>query len=233
MAAQAILEGQGILASLMALMPDQDFLSFPDFWGQYRQQVRAAQESMPVFNSAPLFLREGLIFPYLGGADFVRWYYREFPGTVPFGDRMPTSTEQILHTEKYRMGDEPGELWFGSRDDIVYEDGLGEFETRVFLTVLSGNESTGAAAARDWGADRYAVFAVGDRHALVWWSVWDSPQASRRFATVLDREWAKRVKPGREYRVERETVDELPAVVFIDAPAGWAGLTTPPIVKVR
>ncbi len=99
-AAQAVMEGQGILASLMALMPDQDFGALPDFWQEYRRSVRSQQELMPIFNAAPLVLREALIFPYLGGADFVRWFGREFPDQVPYGDLLPRSTEQILRPER-------------------------------------------------------------------------------------------------------------------------------------
>lgn len=72
-AAQAVFEGQGVLASLIALVPDRDLNDFPEFWTQFRETIRQDQQRMPIFSSAPLILREGLIFPYLGGADFVRW----------------------------------------------------------------------------------------------------------------------------------------------------------------
>ncbi len=230
-AVQAVLEGQGLLASLVALMPDQDFSAMPDFWTRFRESVRQSQESMPVFASAPLFIREGLIFPYLGGAEFVRWFNEEYPGAVPFHDRMPRSTEQILDTERYLQGDEPVELAFVHTDGVIYEDNLGQFETRVLVAEIAGNESTGAAAARDWGGDRFALLDADGGQALVWWSVWDNAQAARRFGTVMEREWAKRQEPGREVRVTRGTVGELPAVVFVNAPEGWDGLEHPPTVE--
>jgi hypothetical protein len=233
-ASQAVLEGQGILASLVALMPDQDFSMMPEFWREYRQGVREQQERMPVFRAAPAIIRETVIFPYLGGADFVRWFVNEYPDTVPFGPRMPTSTEQILHTSRYRVGDMPVPLEFSSAAAIVYDDGLGEFEIRVLVSVLSGSESMGAAAAEGWGGDRYAVLEAGSGHALAWWTVWDTPQASRRFATVLEREW--RGRDGgtpREYRIERSAVGDYPAVLLLDAPRGWLGRIAPPRVEVR
>ena len=55
---------------------------------------------MPVFAAAPLVIREGLVFPYLAGADFVRWFMEDYPDTVPYGDRLPASTEHILHPER-------------------------------------------------------------------------------------------------------------------------------------
>jgi hypothetical protein len=233
MAAQAVFEGQGILASLVALAPDRDFSAVPEFWKQYRQSVRMAQESMPVFSSAPLILRESLIFPYLGGADFVRWFDMEYPDQVPFGEYLPVSTEQILHPDRYQASDQPVRMTFESVAGLIFQDGMGEFDTRVFMTELSGNESTGAAAATGWGGDRYAVIEVGSDHALVWWTVWDTPQASRRFATVLEREWPRRAERRREHRVVREQLGARPAVLFVNAPAGWSGLDRPPRVTVQ
>jgi hypothetical protein len=233
-ASQAVLEGQGILASLVALMPDQDFSVMPEFWREYRQGVRQQQERMPVFRTAPTIIRETVIFPYLGGADFVRWFIKEYPDTVPFGPRMPTSTEQILHTSRYRVGDMPLSLEFSDAEPIVYDDGLGEFETRVLVSVLSGSESMGAATAQGWGGDRYAVIEAGAGHALVWWTVWDTPQASRRFATVLEREWRGREGSSqREFRVEQTVLGDYPAVLLMDTPRGWLERTVPPQVDIR
>ena len=101
----------------------------------------------------------------------------------------------------------------------------------MLVSEIAGNESTGAAAARDWGGDRFVLLEADGDQALVWWSVWDNAQAARRFGTVMEREWAKRHEPGREVRVSRGTVGELPAVVFVNAPEGWAGLDQPPTVE--
>ena len=101
-AAQAILEGQATLASLDVLAPGQDVAQNPQFWELYRDQVRQQQTSMPVFREAPLILRESLIFPYLQGAEFMHWWAESpFRDTLPYGRRMPQSTEQILHPERY------------------------------------------------------------------------------------------------------------------------------------
>src|SRR5439155_977548 len=67
-----------------------------------------------VFGGGPLWLRESLIFPYLGGAEFVRWFDHEYPGKQPYGVLMPISTEQILHPARYVAGDRPDALAFES-----------------------------------------------------------------------------------------------------------------------
>jgi hypothetical protein len=229
-AAQAVMEGQGILASLIALMPGQDFNALPDFWQQYRMSVREQQERMPIFNTAPLILRETLIFPYLGGADFVRWFQSEYPGIMPYGNRLPRSTEHILDPKRYEAGDEPVRLRFTATEGLVHDDGMGQFETQVLITEVTGSESTAAAAARGWGGDRYGVFEADGDHALVWWSVWDSPQAARRFTTVFEREWTGLVRPGRRREVRKTELGARPAIVILDAPEGWDRWEYPPTV---
>ena len=231
-AAQAVMEGQATLASIVAMVPGQNVSEMPDFWQEYRETVRREQQRMPVFSSAPTIIREGLIFPYLAGADWARWFAKEYPDTVPFGPRLPLSTEQILHPERYRRGDRPVDLAFARGPAPVYDDNLGEFETRVLLTVLSGSESVGSAGALDWAGDRYGIFAVdgtGER-ALVWWSVWDTDVAARRFALLISREWPKGERAGRHYAVDRLDVGAHPGVRLIDAPPSWRGWQTPPSV---
>lgn len=230
-AAQAVMEGQGILASLMAMMPGQDFNDLPDFWQQYRKSVREQQELMPIFSSAPLILKETLIFPYLGGADFVRWFSREYPGTMPYGSRLPRSTEHILDPESYQEGDEPVALRFAGNEEPVYDDGLGQFEIQVLVTELTGSESTAAAAARGWGGDRYGVFTADGDHALVWWSVWDSPQDARRFTNVVEREWTRQAPAGRRRALRSTELGTHPAVLLLDAPPDWERWEEPPRVR--
>jgi Zn-dependent peptidase ImmA (M78 family) len=235
MAAQAVMEGQAMLASLVALMPEQDFDTMPDFWGEFRRSVRAQQAKMPVFHAAPAIVREDLIFPYLAGADFVRWFRRTYPDTVPFGRRLPQSTAQILFPERYRAGQEPVTLAFRGRQDPVYQDDLGAFETRVLLTQLTGSEATASSTARGWAGDRYGVFKAGTEYALVWYSAWDSDQAAEGFAGLLQRGWPKHAggDAGRRSEVSRQVLGGHPVVLVVDAPAAWLGWQAVPGVAVR
>ena len=60
--------------------------------------------------------------------------------------------------------------------------------------------------------------------------MWDTEQAARKFAAVLERHLPAR--PGRQAVVRRDTVGTLPAVLLVHAPAGWPGLTRAPRVVV-
>jgi hypothetical protein len=230
-AAQAVLEGQATLVSLKAMLPDRDLTAMPELWQNFRPAIKQQYELMPVFSTAPVILQEVLIFPYLGGADFVRWFEGTYPDTIPFGPRLPQSTEQVLHPDRYRDEDVPIDLVFVDDPTPFYSDELGEFETRVLLGVLTESESMGRAGAMAWGGDQYAVYRDATGDALVWWSVWDTERAADRFASVLQRGWSMREISGRRSAVERFTVEGHAAVRMIDAPSAWPGWDDPPAVR--
>jgi hypothetical protein len=231
MAAQAVLEGQATLASLTAMFDEERLRDLGSFWGDVRSMIRDEQERMPVFAGAPLILREGLLFPYLAGADFMRWFGETYPDTLPFGPRMPQSTEQILYTDRYQEGDVPVKLRFAAAPhagDVLYEDTWGQFETRIILRELTGSESLSNAGALGWEGDRFAVYRHASGDALVWWSVWETEQAAYKFAAMLERTWGRE---GRRWAVRRELAVGLPGVVLVDAPAAWPGWETVPGVR--
>ena len=243
-AAQAILEGQATLAQILVLMPEQKIESLPNFW-DLRTALGGQQDQMKVFGRAPLWLRESLIFPYLGGAEFVRWFDHEYPGKQPYGVLMPISTEQILHPARYVAGDRPDALAFASpgSDPVRYEDGLGEFEIRLLLEQHLGDTSAAALFATGWDGDRYQVLgrrkanrggrAGGD--ALVWYTLWDNKAAAARFKKGLESAWAKRRSggsTGRRSEIKQLLVSTVPVVRLVDAPAAWAGWKRVPAIRI-
>ena len=229
-AAQAVLEGQATLVQTLVMMPEQRLDQLPSFW-EARVATMAQQRRMPAFAHASRWLRETLIFPYLAGADFVRWYATTHPGRQPYGAAMPVSTEQILHPDRYVAGDAPLELAFvpPSADTVRYEDDLGEFETRLLFAELldDSTEEQAAWLASGWGGDRFRVLGPGF-DALVWYSAWDNSAAAGRFAKGLEQAWTRRRSGGgspgspatRRWEVTRLTHDGRPLVRLVDAPPG-------------
>jgi len=232
MAAQAVLEGQGMLASLKGIMPDLDVDAMPSFWYEYRESVRREQSRMPVFNEAPLLLQETLVFPYLYGADFVRWFERNYPDTLPFGPRLPESTEQILRPQRYRDGDRPVELEFQGDRTPVYVDNLGEFEIRLLIQILTDDENRASSVSAGWGGDKYGLFETNSRDALVWYSVWDQTPPAERFHDLMEELWIGQALNGRERRVSLVSVNGRGGVMAIDGPQGWDGFSDPPMVTI-
>lgn len=234
-AAQSILEGQATLAQILVLMPEQKIESLPNFWN-LRTALASQRDGMKEFARAPLWLRESLIFPYLGGAEFVRWFKRAYPGKQPYGALMPISTEQILHPDRYTAGDRPDGIAFepAGREPVRYEDDLGEFEIRLLLEQYLGDDSAAALLAAGWDGDRYRVLGAGE-DALIWYTLWDDRASSARFSKALTRAWAKRrsgARAGRRSEIKQLVLNGVPTVRLVDAPSGWAGWRRVPRVRV-
>jgi hypothetical protein len=229
-AAQAILEGQATLASLDVLAPGHDVAQNPQFWEMYREQVRRQQSSMPVFRRAPLVLRETLIFPYLEGAEFMHWWERDGRDSMPYGPRMPVSTEQVLHPERYARGDVPVPIVFPPEQGVVYEDVLGEAEIRVILATLAGSDEVQTVMPIGWGGDRYRLYEPAEGPALVWYVIWDDARSAERFmrsAAAL----RNAAKPGYRAAIDSLTVGGRPATRYVLAPEKWGRWKALPEVR--
>jgi hypothetical protein len=227
-AAQAVLEGQATLAGLQVMVPDQNLYAMPEFWETYREQFRSQQRAMPVYSKAPRVLRESIIFPYLAGADFLRWWYgSEHRNAQPYGDRMPVSTEQILHPHRYGRGDLPLALRFTAEEPrVLYEDVMGEFEIRVLAADLLGPSASTEIAtpiAYGWGGDRFRVYQTPAGPAMVWYLVWDDAASRARFASTTGQRLEARRRLGYRMEVASLLIDQRPATRLVIAPNEWLG----------
>lgn len=221
-AAQAILEGQATLASIKVLAPGQDVTHRPEFWELYREQLRQRQSSMPIFRRAPLVVREALIFPYLEGAEFMHWWETSpHRDTLPYGPRMPVSSEQILHPDRYARGDMPLTLRFPADSGVLYEDSLGENEIRVLLARLAGSDEVQTVVPIGWGGDRYRLYGAGAGAALVWYAVWDDAPSAGRFLRAAGAGLRSAARPGYKATMDSLEVEGKPATRYVLAPAGW------------
>ncbi len=227
-AAQSILEGQATLGGLQVMVPDQNLWAMPEFWETYREQFRTQQVTMPVFNKAPRVLRESMIFPYLAGADFLRWWAgSEHRDTVPFGPRMPVSTEQILHPDRYGRGDQPVTLRFAAAEPrVLYEDVMGEFD----MTILAADLAHAGASteiqtplALGWGGDRFRVYETPSGPAMVWYIAWDDSTARNRFLASTGQRLESRRRLGYRMELSSPRIGPQPGTRVIIAPEGWLG----------
>ena len=256
MAGQAVAEGQATLASIEALAPGVDLDEALGSWDRVRELIRQQQASMPVFATAPAIVREGLLFPYLAGAQFMRDFNarRVRPDEEPYGDRMPVSTAQVLHPHVYASHQVPFRVGFlraAARDTLVYDDDFGEFETRIALETWGVDTAVAVAAAAGWDGDRFEVLANADGTVVVWASAWTTPGDADEFGRALVSGWGSRTgAPGRalgpgatgaeygsgatrrRWKVERGALRGAAVVLLTDAPAGWNGWSVPALRRV-
>ena len=239
-AAQAVIEGQATYEQMQAMLGGGDVATrLPGGWDRMRQMIREAQSSMPVFANAPMLIQETLLFPYLSGAEFVRRFEARSPGAVPFG-AMPISTEQVMHEQAF----------FGERDaparvtlpalaggTPVYENNLGEFETRLFLFEHLQDQAAAVRGAAGWDGDRYVLFDAAGGEGIAWLTVWDSAIDAGEFYDLMDRATTRRYRytqprvaagnsrtyataAGRTVVLTTGEVAGRPVVLYVDVPAG-------------
>jgi hypothetical protein len=222
-AAQAVLEGQATLAGMKALFPSEvDPTKDPDFWSEYGDQIRGGQASMPVFARAPLVVREALIFPYLAGAKFMHWWDGSaLRDSVPYGPRMPVSTEQVLFPDRYARHDVPVAVGFPPASHVLYEDVLGESDIRVLMARLAGAAQVRAGDPIGWGGDRYRVYRSPAGPALVWSVVWDDKRSAERFTWGYGGKLRTTTRKGYRTVLKSFELEGKPATIYVLAPEGW------------
>mgnify|MGYP001045095132 CR=1 FL=1 len=190
-AIQALMEGDATNVEL------EWFINYATQADQQELIAEASSYSSPVFDSAPPFMQEDFLFPYVKGQTFV-------PSLLDQGgweavdaayQNLPVSTEQILHPKLY-PNDRPllvelpdlsaalGEGWQELDRNV-----LGEWYT--YLTLARGwrvetqlDDETALAAAAGWGGDAYVVYhndTSGATVLVVDW-LWDREAEADEFA---------------------------------------------------
>ena len=237
-AAQAAIEGHATLAMLEWQLGEWsgetiDLSELPDLGEQLAglDLIALGEADLPALGRAPRIVREALVFPYVGGVAFVQRLWRERDGRpAPFGPFLPTSTEQVLHPERFLAvpRDEPTELRYASPPPEgwteIRSDDLGELETRIFLEEWLDDAERAREAAAGWDGDRYRLLRGRGVEVLVWASVWDRDRDADEFTEAARDAFARRYggigarMSGRRVLVDRREVDGRPVVLVLDAP---------------
>jgi hypothetical protein len=148
-----------------------------------RETSRFASMVAPRFlvRSSDFIWRRGGIFMetmrQTGGAEKLREVYR----------KLPESTEQILHPEKYLKGERPMVLDLGPIEELfaarkcarVFRTTIGELGTALLIESLQ--EKARPEASEGWGGDLLLAWKEGDRTLIVWAAAWDTEGDAREF----------------------------------------------------
>ncbi len=228
-AAQAVFEGH---ATVMMIGNAARTIA----WDKARESIREARAANPAFSAAPAFLAEGLLFPYIGGAEFVRTAMGDGASSAQLLADLPTSTSQVLHKEQWGANGNAAEVVRftpASGATVRYENSFGEFETRLALSELLGDVTRGSAAARGHDGDRYALLAVAGGDGLAWVLAWDSALDAEEFAEAFADASAKRYRTtvvsisgrreltasGRQVTIRTDKVNGRDVTIVEDLPA--------------
>ena len=119
---------------------------------------------------------------------------------------------------------------------VSYENGLGEFETRLVLHQQLNDVASASRGATGWGGDRYMIVTTPQGAGLVWFTVWDTPFDGAEFLSLMSQAIEKRLDlkdgaggagatlrysgKGRSVELVAVTVQGHAAVMYTDVPAG-------------
>jgi hypothetical protein len=190
-AVQALIEGD---ASFSEYMWFSNYATMQDV--QDIQEFFSNNES-PIYDSAPDFLKEDFLFPYIFGQTFVGHLY-DLGGWEAVNkayNNPPVSTEQILHPERY-PADRPVQIDLPDLSSVVLGEGwreldqgiLGEWYT--FLVLAHGlvpearlSETEAQSASDGWGGDVYVVYynEQEDQVVLVLHTSWETISDANQF----------------------------------------------------
>jgi hypothetical protein len=191
LARQAVYEGDATLLMTQwgaGNLTQSDFLKI--------LAASANPEVAAVLDRTPAILRAPLEFPYTTGFGFVQTINGTggWDAVNSLYDRMPESTEQILHPEKYRAGEEPVKVALpadlatrlGTGWKVAAQDTLGELQIGIWLNEGGVDKATADAAAAGWGGDRLAVLeGPGGAWAVAIETAWDTTGDADEFAAAV------------------------------------------------
>ena len=159
---------------------------------------------------APTILRTTLVMPYLYG---LRFAARVAAAAGDFGPvdaayrDTPTTTEQVMHPERYLAGEGADVLRFPPVPALeaagwkeVTEDTLGELELGVFLgrgASAPGRGGVDRAAAEGWSGDRLRVLRRGEAGAALWLTSWDDVREAQEAAAAARAQGTTVIRRGR------------------------------------
>lgn len=203
LARQAIYEGDATL--LMTFWAVQNF-NAQDAAELLALGSDPAQQAL--LNRMPAILEDTLLFPYKTGSAYVQAAQLRggWPAVNDFYDRMPESTEQILHPDAYQANeapiavDLPDDLadQLGTGWSVPLEDTFGEFQLGIWLRENGILPTAATAAAAGWGGDRLAVVeGPNGAWGMVLETTWDSGTDATEFQDAAQTAVNGLSNPGR------------------------------------
>ena len=196
-AIRGLVEGDATLLMYQWL---KQYATPEDYNDILRQNYTPSNRQLPD-QFPPPFASRAAAFPYVEGYNFVETLYTEgnWAAVNRAYENLPTTTEQILHPEKYLAGEgglpvDPVALdgVLGSEWRLLKSDTLGEWQTYLVLSYSADvasqvNVYTGIQATTGWGGDNYQVYyndTTAESVLVAHW-VWDTPEDAAEFKDAL------------------------------------------------
>jgi hypothetical protein len=216
----AVMEGQAtwLMSEYLTQRTGQSLKDAPVLVKMMSRANEVSTGQFPVFDKAPLYLRETLLFPYTQGMLFQHAVVEKLDKAA-FTEvfrRPPANTQQILHPAKYFESPKavrPALPAFENRHAYrTFTDGeLGELDHGILLRQYAGEEDA-AAIAPEWRGGFFRLFeskhagSGAGRTVLAYSSEWSGPDPARKYFVLYQKVLAGKWK---KYEVETRTDDSV------------------------
>ncbi|HYP14513.1 MAG TPA: hypothetical protein VEQ63_11365 [Bryobacteraceae bacterium] len=189
LARMAVLEGQAtwLMLESVAQKMGASLKSVPAMAEAMSGATDQMTAQYPVLNSAPLYIRASLLFPYKEGFRFQHALVQKM-GEAAFPKifkEAPASTQQILHPEAYLAGTKPTEpplpeLANATTFKELTKSTVGEFDHAVLIEQYVGKEESARLAPMWRGGTLGLLEHKLDKHVvLLYASEWKDEEAAR------------------------------------------------------
>jgi hypothetical protein len=203
LAAHALIEGDATLA--MTLYMAKNPLVALAFVRTLGAQELAAEQ----FKQAPRALRESLLFPYEEGSAWATQLYKRggWQMVSQAFSKLPQSTEQILHADKYFAYEAPQKLTLPEFKAILgptwkrIDTGVnGEWGCYLILDEFINNTTESKQASAGWGGDRFALYETGKPNEVfvAQFTAWDTALDAKEFFDAYAKRTMKRYPDAKE-----------------------------------
>lgn len=174
LARESVLEGSAMAAMVEYLLQGSG-RSLKDLPDIDPSMLVGDMSDTPNLKKAPPFIKDVLIFPYLGGLTFSAAILKPagWSALPAVFAKPPVSTQQILHPELYRAGKVPAAVSLPDMGKALGpdwrkldENTMGEFGWKEILKQFLGDEASKSLSAA-WDGDRYELYEQKQSKRLV------------------------------------------------------------------
>ncbi|HEY6806210.1 MAG TPA: hypothetical protein VI306_21705 [Pyrinomonadaceae bacterium] len=213
LAAHALIEGDATLAMTLYMT------KHPLVALAFIRSLGATGAESEQFKQAPRAIRDSLMFPYEEGSAWATQLYRR-GGWKMVSDaftKLPQSTEQILHVDKYYSYEAPVKLTLpelkstlGPTWKRLQSDVNGEWGIYLALDEFINDAEESKRAAAGWAGDRFVVYegARADEVFLAQLTAWDTENDANEFFTAYAKRTEKRYPDAKPLN-EKATANRL------------------------
>jgi len=197
LAAHALIEGDATLAMTLYMT------KHPLVALAFIRSLGATGAESDQFKQAPRAIRESLMFPYEEGSAWATQVYRKGGWDLVSKSfaKLPQSTEQILHPDKYFSYESPVKVTLpelkpalGPTWKRIDQDVNGEWGCYLFLDQFLNDAEESKRAAAGWAGDRFAVYegAKPGEMFFAQLTAWDTENDAKEFLEAYAKRTLKR-----------------------------------------